>query len=222
MVAWLRVRANRASRSAGVDGQTARHIEQELGVQKFLDGLREELRSGTFRPLPVRERYIPIPRETLRAAPDVEAMCPATNRRRGMRQTLAGARDPGRLWTRRVAQSTLGKCPPLRRPPTGGARAAPRWRSRDSSRTHQPCFARLTPRVNAPFQDSKANSGNTAERSGVIPRLGRRLLPCLAAPPPDARLQRKACADAVGRSLSSSVRRFAFEISERWRPPSAC
>lgn len=114
MVAWLRVRANRASRSAGVDGQTARHIEQELGVQKFLDGLREELRSGTFRPLPVRERYIPIPRETLRAAPDVEAMCPATNRRRGMRQTLAGARDPGRLWTRRVAQSTLGKCPPLR------------------------------------------------------------------------------------------------------------
>jgi len=26
----------------------------------------------------------------------------------------------------------------------------------------------------------------------------------------------------VGRSLSSSVRRFAFEISERRRPPSAC
>jgi RNA-directed DNA polymerase len=59
MVAWLRVRANRGSRSAGVDGQTARYIEQMLGVQKFLDGLREELRSGTFRPLPVRERYIP-------------------------------------------------------------------------------------------------------------------------------------------------------------------
>jgi hypothetical protein len=70
MVASLRVRANRGSRSAGVDGQTARHIEQVLGVQKFLDGLREELRSGTFRPLPVRERYIPIPRETLRAALD--------------------------------------------------------------------------------------------------------------------------------------------------------
>jgi RNA-directed DNA polymerase len=58
-VAWHRVRANRGSRSAGVDGQTARYIEQALGVQKFLDGLREELRSGSFRPLPVRERYIP-------------------------------------------------------------------------------------------------------------------------------------------------------------------
>lgn len=39
MVAWLRVRANRGSRSAGVDGQTARYIEQGLGVESFLDGL---------------------------------------------------------------------------------------------------------------------------------------------------------------------------------------
>ena len=54
-----RVRANRGSRSAGVDGQTARYIEQVLGVEKFLDGLREELRSGSFRPLPVKERLIP-------------------------------------------------------------------------------------------------------------------------------------------------------------------
>jgi RNA-directed DNA polymerase len=30
-----------------------------LGVEKFLDGLREELRSGSFRPLPVKERLIP-------------------------------------------------------------------------------------------------------------------------------------------------------------------
>jgi len=59
MVAWLRVRANRGSRSAGVDGKTAFHIEQVLGVQRFLEGLREELRSGSFRPLPVRERLIP-------------------------------------------------------------------------------------------------------------------------------------------------------------------
>ena len=59
MVAWQRVRANRGSRSAGVDGQTARYIEQVLGVERFLDGLREELRSGSFRPLPVKERLIP-------------------------------------------------------------------------------------------------------------------------------------------------------------------
>jgi RNA-directed DNA polymerase len=59
MVAWHRVRANRGSRSAGVDGQTARYIEQVLGVEKFLEALREELRSGSFRPLPVKERLIP-------------------------------------------------------------------------------------------------------------------------------------------------------------------
>ena len=59
MMAWLRVRSNRGSRSAGVDGQTARHVEQQVGVEKFLDGLREELRSGSFRRLPVKERLIP-------------------------------------------------------------------------------------------------------------------------------------------------------------------
>ena len=58
-VAWLRVRANRGSRSAGVDGDTAYYIEHRLGVPKFLAGLREELRSGSYRPLPVRERMIP-------------------------------------------------------------------------------------------------------------------------------------------------------------------
>ncbi|MCA1697522.1 MAG: group II intron reverse transcriptase/maturase [Actinobacteria bacterium] len=59
MVAWQRVRSNRGSRSAGVDGQTARHVEQVLGVEKFLAGLRQELRSQSFRPLPVKERMIP-------------------------------------------------------------------------------------------------------------------------------------------------------------------
>jgi RNA-directed DNA polymerase len=42
-----------------VDGQTARHIEDRVGVERFLGGLREELRSGSFRPLPVKERKIP-------------------------------------------------------------------------------------------------------------------------------------------------------------------
>src|SRR4051794_7534980 len=59
MVAWQRVRTNRGSRSAGVDGQSARHIEHVLGVERFLGGLREELRSGTFRPVSVKERLIP-------------------------------------------------------------------------------------------------------------------------------------------------------------------
>lgn len=59
LVAWLRVRGNRGSRSAGVDGQTAHHVEAVLGAEKFLAGLREELRAASFRPLPVKERLIP-------------------------------------------------------------------------------------------------------------------------------------------------------------------
>src|SRR3954454_4759140 len=58
-VAWHRVRANRGSRSAGVDGDTAYYVEHRLGVQQLLTGLREELRTGSYRPLPVRERMIP-------------------------------------------------------------------------------------------------------------------------------------------------------------------
>lgn len=59
MVAWLRVRGNRGSRSAGVDGQNAYHVEKVLGVERFLAELREELRSGSYRPAPVKERMIP-------------------------------------------------------------------------------------------------------------------------------------------------------------------
>ena len=57
--AWLRVTANRGSRSADVDGDTAYYVEQPLGVQQLLTELREELRCGSYRPLPVRERMIP-------------------------------------------------------------------------------------------------------------------------------------------------------------------
>src|SRR5487761_1099447 len=59
LVAWQRVRTNRGSRSAGVDGETAYYVEKVLGVEKFLAGLREELRSGSFRPDAVRQRAIP-------------------------------------------------------------------------------------------------------------------------------------------------------------------
>src|SRR4051795_6914325 len=59
LVAWRRVRGNRGSRSAGVDGQTAYEIEVRQGVERFLGELREELRAGMFRPLAVRERVIP-------------------------------------------------------------------------------------------------------------------------------------------------------------------
>ena len=59
-VAWSRVSRNRGSRTAGIDAATRRHVEAR-GVDRFLAELREELRAGTFRPLPVRERLIPKP-----------------------------------------------------------------------------------------------------------------------------------------------------------------
>jgi RNA-directed DNA polymerase len=59
LVAWERVRENKGARTAGVDGITVRHIEQEPGVDSFLAELRTELRARTYRPSPVRERMIP-------------------------------------------------------------------------------------------------------------------------------------------------------------------
>jgi RNA-directed DNA polymerase len=59
LVAWSRVSANRGSRTAGVDSMTCHRVEQQLGAQRFLRGLRDELKERRFRPAPVRERQIP-------------------------------------------------------------------------------------------------------------------------------------------------------------------
>jgi RNA-directed DNA polymerase len=58
LVAWERVKRNRGSRTAGVDGETRTRVER-LGVEGVLAKLREELKDGTYRPLPARERLIP-------------------------------------------------------------------------------------------------------------------------------------------------------------------
>jgi len=61
IVAFARVAGNRGANTPGVDGLTVADLEEMVGVPGFLDDLRARLRSGTFRPLPVRERKIPKP-----------------------------------------------------------------------------------------------------------------------------------------------------------------
>jgi RNA-directed DNA polymerase len=61
IVAFNRVAGNRGANTPGVDGMTVRLVEERTGVPGFLDDLRAQLKSGTFRPLPVRERKIPKP-----------------------------------------------------------------------------------------------------------------------------------------------------------------
>jgi RNA-directed DNA polymerase len=57
-MAFGRVQSNRGARTAGVDRVTVRKVVQ-TGVEPFLVAVREQLRSGSFRPSPVRRVLIP-------------------------------------------------------------------------------------------------------------------------------------------------------------------
>src|SRR5690606_24211013 len=56
--AWKRVRRNKGA--AGVDKQTLVELEQ-YGVERFLNELEVELKTGKYRPKAVLRRYIPKP-----------------------------------------------------------------------------------------------------------------------------------------------------------------
>ncbi|GIJ30823.1 group II intron reverse transcriptase/maturase [Micromonospora qiuiae] len=58
VVALQRVAGNAGARTAGVDGVTAVHVSM-AGPEVFLTHVRSLLKTGTFRPLPVREKMIP-------------------------------------------------------------------------------------------------------------------------------------------------------------------
>jgi RNA-directed DNA polymerase len=61
LMAWERVAGNKGARSAGVDGRTVTVVRERIGVENFLAELREQLKSRSFQPSPVRERMIPKP-----------------------------------------------------------------------------------------------------------------------------------------------------------------
>src|SRR5690349_20054851 len=57
--AWERVRGNDGARTAGIDGHTVAQIETRVGVHAFLGQVRDLLKSGEYRPSPVRRVKIP-------------------------------------------------------------------------------------------------------------------------------------------------------------------
>ena len=56
---WLRVKANAGSKTPGIDKATVADIENRIGVGVFLGRIRDLLKSGEFRPVPVRQVMIP-------------------------------------------------------------------------------------------------------------------------------------------------------------------
>ncbi len=56
VVAWRRVRGNKGKRSGGVDGIAPVDVAD---AAELLAGLREDVKAGSFVPLPARERMIP-------------------------------------------------------------------------------------------------------------------------------------------------------------------
>jgi group II intron reverse transcriptase/maturase len=59
--AWRTIATNKGKRTPGVDGVTVGDIRRAKGEEAWLAGLREELRSGSYRPRPCRRRLIPKP-----------------------------------------------------------------------------------------------------------------------------------------------------------------
>jgi len=57
--AWFRVAGNKGKRTPGIDAATVASIENGIGVGVFLEEIRGLLKSGEFRPVPVRQVMIP-------------------------------------------------------------------------------------------------------------------------------------------------------------------
>ncbi len=58
-IAWERVAGNKGARTPGVDRATVAQITSGIGVEAFLQQVRDELTSRVFQPMPVRQVMIP-------------------------------------------------------------------------------------------------------------------------------------------------------------------
>jgi len=67
IMAWERVAGNTGARTAGVDRATVAWIGSRYGVETILHEVRDQLRSRTFTPAPVRQVMIPKASGKLRA-----------------------------------------------------------------------------------------------------------------------------------------------------------
>ncbi|WP_454561675.1 reverse transcriptase domain-containing protein [Mycobacterium haemophilum] len=65
--AYERVAGNKGARTPGVDKATVAWIESRIGVEEFLNQIRDQLKARTFRPMPVRQVMIPKASGKLRA-----------------------------------------------------------------------------------------------------------------------------------------------------------
>ncbi|MFI9848693.1 group II intron reverse transcriptase/maturase [Nonomuraea sp. NPDC051941] len=59
VAAWERVSTNKGAKTAGIDKATAAKVEIWVGVEAFLEQIRDSLKSGEFRPVEVRQVMIP-------------------------------------------------------------------------------------------------------------------------------------------------------------------
>ncbi|MEU1449252.1 group II intron reverse transcriptase/maturase [Streptomyces mirabilis] len=59
VAAWERVSTNKGAKTAGIDKATAALIKTWVGVEAFLEQIRDSLKSGEFRPVEVRQVMIP-------------------------------------------------------------------------------------------------------------------------------------------------------------------
>jgi len=58
-LAFHRVATNKGRNTPGIDGMTMKKIQNKIGEAQYLSSLRDEWRSGRYKPSPVRRKWIP-------------------------------------------------------------------------------------------------------------------------------------------------------------------